>query len=215
MHLLKTAVAAAIALSALADARAAAYIKFDGIDGEVVEFEGTLSEFRWTSALAGPSFDPFHAALAGGVRVASGDLDGDGRAHYAGLALTAADEGGTYFRYELKDVIVSSYDLSSAARCHHDCWVIIESTQAPVMRWAPRTDNGGRSPWISATWDPQTGRLLGDAEVLGAFQELGAVRLYDGTLAVTAAVPEPGSWALMLLGAAVVGSRLRQQRRLA
>ncbi len=206
MTLLKTTLAAALALSALSAAQAAAYIKFDGIDGEVVEVQGTLQTFRWTAAQAGPAFDPFHPAQAGGVNVAVGDLNGDGRLQQ--FTLSAADAGGTFFRYELKDVYVTSFQ-TSAAGCH-DCWITLESTAPPVMRWSPPTPNGGRGEWLSATWDAASGRLLGDAAVLGAFQELGAVRLPDGTRAITSAVPEPGSWAWMLLGAAAVGARLRR-----
>ncbi|MBT9487357.1 MAG: PEP-CTERM sorting domain-containing protein [Rubrivivax sp.] len=83
---------------------------------------------------------------------------------------------------------------------------------SPLMRWAPPTATGGRGDWIEGGWDDDTGRFFGDPAVLGAFDDLGAVRWADGSLAITAAVPEPGSWALMLLGAAALGRfKLRAQ----
>jgi hypothetical protein len=115
-----------------------------------------------------------------------------------------------FYKYELKNVLVSSYSVSGGSQAP----VSFELTSLgqSTMSWRPLLATGERGDWIEGTWDRDTGRFIGDLAVLGAFDELGAERWADGTLAITAAVPEPGSWALMLLGAAVVGARLRRQR---
>ncbi len=202
----KLALAAGL-LAGAVGAQAAAYIKFDGVDGES-RVSGALTDFRWSQALAGPDFDPYQPAHAGGVRVAVGDVTGDGRLD--SFVLRASDDGGTtFFEYRLADVLVSSYQTTASGG--HKEWIIIESMSQPVMRWSRQLANGGRGDWIEGRWDDDTGRFLGDPAVLGAFDELGAVRWADGSLAITAAVPEPGSWALMGLGLAALVARRRWQ----
>lgn len=212
MHtlILKLALGAAvIASTTAADAASDYLLELDGVKGES-KASASIQEFRWHQATAEGSFDAFEPTFAGGVRVASGDLGGDGR--WDSLTLTATSpDGGTFYRYELKDVMVTSWQTSAAAKDHKE-WIMIESVSGPLMRWQPPTPNGGRGDWIEGRWDADTGRFLGDPAVMGAFDDLGAVRWADGTLAITAAVPEPGSWALMLLGAAAMGARLRQRR---
>lgn len=215
MHtlILKLALGAAvIATAPAADAASDYLLELEGIKGES-KSSASIEEFRWHQATAEGSFFAFGPTFAGGVNVAASDLGGDGR--WESIALTATSpDGGTFYRYEMKDVMVTSWQISGAAAAgqDHKKWIMIEAVSAPIMRWQPPTPHGGRGEWIEATWDADTGRLLGDPAVLDAFDDLGAVRWADGTLAITAAVPEPGSWALMLLGAAAMGARLRQRR---
>lgn len=216
--ILKLAIGAAIVATApAADAASDFLLELDGIKGES-KASASIGSFEWTAATATGIFNPFTPAYAGGLNVASGDLNGDGR--WESLTLTARTLDGTsFFRYEMKDVLISSYSLSghgeTAPDGHkgHKDWIIIESMSAPTMRWSPPDATGGRGEWIVGNWDTDTGRFLGDNKVFGAFDDLGAERLADGTLAITAAVPEPGTWALMLLGAAGLGVRLRRQRQ--
>jgi hypothetical protein len=206
---LKLALAAGL-LASTVGAQAAAYLKFDGVDGGT-RFAGTLSDFRWSQALAGPDFDPYQPAHAGGVNVAVGDVTGDGRLD--SFVLRASDDGGSvFFEYRLQDVLVTSYQTTASG--DHKDWILIESMSGPMMRWSPLLATGGRGAWIEGRWDDDSGRFVGDPAVLGAFDELGAVRWADGSLAITAAVPEPGSWALMLLGVAAL-SRLKPRAQTA
>jgi hypothetical protein len=205
--------AAVIAVATAANAASDYLLQLDGIKGES-KATASIETFQWPRALAGGVFNPFQPALAGGVSVATGDITGDlaSDTRWDALELTArSPQGEPYYTYKLKDVLVSSWQ-NSAANDEHKEWIIIESMSSPIMRWKPPLATGGRGDWIEASWDPATGRLLGDPGVLTAFDDLGALRWADGTLSITAAVPEPGSWALMLLGAAALGARVRQQR---
>lgn len=211
MHtlILKLALGAAvIATAPAADAASDYLLELEGVKGES-KSSAAIEEFRWHQATADGGFYAFGPTFAGGVRVATSDLGGDGRWESMVLKATSPD-GGTFYHYEMKDVLVTSWQ-TSAAQDHKD-WIMIESMSGPTMRWQPPTPNGGRGDWIEGTWDAETGRFLGDPAVMGAFDDLGAVRWADGTLAITGAVPEPESWALMLLGAAAIGTRLRQRR---
>lgn len=213
MHtlILKLALGAAIVATApAADAASDYLLELEGIKGES-KSSASIETFQWYLATESGSFNPFQPSFAGGVRVASGDLDSDGR--WESLSLTATSlDGDSFYRYELKDVMVTSWQTSAASNSDHKDWIIIESMSSPIMRWQPPTPTGGRGDWIVGTWDATSGRFIGDPAVMGAFDDLGAERFSDGTLAITAAVPEPESWALMLLGAAAIGARLRQRR---
>jgi hypothetical protein len=213
MNKLAARIACIAALAATSPAVwSAAYIKFDGIDGESTA-SATVDQWLWLQAMSDDGrFDGLAPSFAGGVRVASGDIDGDGRWEQLVLSI-AEDRAGqqTYYRYELKDVLISSYQTSGAGTASFK----VGSFASATMTWLPPLATGGRGDPVVGRWDRATGRFTGDLSVLGAFDDLGAERWANGTLAITAAVPEPGSWALMLLGAAAIGARLRRQRCLA
>lgn len=211
MHtlILKLALGAAIVASApAADAASDYLLELDGVKGES-KSSASVQEWEWSRAMATGSFDPFQPAFAGGVRVASGDLDSDGRWESLVLTATSVDGSGSFFRYEMKDVMVTSWQTSAAGS--HSKWLTIEAMSTPIMRWAPPTATGGRSDWIEATWDRESGRLIGNAATLNGLDDLQAWQSNYGSVHI-AAVPEPESWALMLLGAAAIGARLRQRR---
>ena len=74
----------AIALGAVAipaTAQAAAYIKFDGVDGEA------RVEMTWKVEKGEKAADDDEAGYAGGVNVATGDINGDGTVDAADYAL--------------------------------------------------------------------------------------------------------------------------------
>ena len=185
---------------------AAAYIKFDGVDGEVA---ASARDFVWTEALVGPDFDPFHGARAGGVRVAMGDVNGDGLTQ---ATMTFGLTGvGDVMQYQMAGAGKGWYRVSDTAP-HTADWSF-ETFESVVMRWRPVLPTGGRGDWIEGRWDAATGRFTGDAAVLGAFDDLGATRWADGSLSISAAVPEPAAWLLMLAGAGTLALRRRPAMR--
>lgn len=200
-----TLAAGLLAIGLSTGAQAAAYIKFDGIDGEaILDAEGR--DFVWTEALAGPDFNPFHGATAGGVNVAVGDLNGDGLDE---IVMTAGLSGvGDVLQYQMTGTAGKPwYRVSDTAPRGVD--LSFDSFESVTMRWRPVLATGGRGDWIEGRWDAATGRFTGDIAVLGAFDDLGATRWADGSLAITAAVPEPATWLLMLGGAGALAWRRR------
>jgi hypothetical protein len=203
------AFAAACCLAAVPSlSPAAAYIRFNGIDGKTEQ--RSTAEFQWSLALAGNTFDPFHPAYTGGLRVAVGDVDG----RWAGVALTV-DGPGTgdppVLRYEMKNVLVTSYSVSSDAA--GESWLKLADFSAVSMVWRPLRANGSLGDEIVGNWDVASGRFSGDIAVLGAFDAPGFDRWADGTLTLTTPVPEPAAWALWLVGAAFLARQLRRQAR--
>lgn len=204
--------AMSIASAASVQAASDYLLRIDGIAGET-EAAATLHEFRWTGAFdAQGGFDPFQPALAAGAGVRA--LIGDRR--WESLALTASTpEGRTVYRYELQGVLVSSYSVSGhgdgSATPATGPWIRLESASGPIMSWAPPAAGGGRGDWVQGAWDPTTRGFVGDRAVFGAFADLGAARLADGSLAITGVVPEPGTWALLLCGLAATGFVVRRR----
>jgi hypothetical protein len=213
MKKLTLKLACVASLAAVAPAiQAAVFAKYDGVKGNTV-VSAAVDQWQWLQAMSDDgSFDGLAPSFAGGVRVAAGDLDNDGLWDQVDLTVSSDRAGQvTYYKYELKNVLVSSYQVSSTGSASFK----LDSFESATMTWLPPWAPGGRGDAIVGQWDRTTGRFSGELAVLGAFADLGVERWADGTLALTAAVPEPGSWALMLLGVAALGTQLRQRRALA
>jgi hypothetical protein len=187
---------------------AAVYPNYEGVKG-FTTFSASVDQWQWLQAMAADgSFDGLAPSIARGVQVVDGEL-GDGL--WDQIVLTVSEDRAgqmTYYKYELKNVLVTSYQTSGGAQGPS---FKLDSFASATMSWLPPRADGGRGEAIVGQWDRTSGRFSGDLAVLGAFDDLGAERWADGTLALTAAVPEPGTWALMLLGVAALGSRLRRQ----
>lgn len=202
--------AATAALTAAPEARAASdfLLELEGIKGES-RASAPLNDFRWSMVMASGAFNPFTPTFAGGVSVAVGDIAGDGR--WDSLTLGAREAGGagqTFFQYIMPLALATP---APAAGGDHREWILIESMTAPVMRYRPLLPGGLRGDPLTGTWD-SAGRFVGDPGVFAAFDELGAVRWPDGSLAISTPVPEPATWALGLLGAGLLARRLRREQ---
>lgn len=203
-------VAATAALTAAPEARAASdfLLEIDGVKGESSQDKVKMTDFHWSLALAGDRFDPFQPAYAGGVSVAVGDLTGDGRWDNLTLHVRGTGDGDQpFFQYVMPGAQSVLTDSPTASHDHKE-WILIESMSSPILRYRPLRPDGLRGDPLVGTWD-SSGRFVGDIGVFAAFEELGAVRWADGSLSISTPVPEPETWALWLLGAAVVAQRLR------
>jgi hypothetical protein len=202
--------AATAALTAAPEAQAASdyLLEIDGIKGES-RARASITDFRWSMALAGPAFNPFQPSYAGGIGVASGDLNGDG---WDSVALVVNDRlgGPPIFQYLRRSARIQPTPEPGTLAGHRE-WIVIESMSPPVMSYRPLLPTGGRGDPITGTWDVNGG-FVGDLGVFAAFNELGAVRWPDGSLSISTPVPEPATWALWLLGAGLVAQRLRRAR---
>lgn len=203
---------AAATLAAAPSAHAASdyLLTLDGIKGEgslAEPFSGTAQHWGWRLPPTPGATVGAWPAFAGGVRLAVGDIGGDGVASFIRLsARDAYTNGPIFFHYELEDVLITSWQTSGAASFE------MPRFARATMSWRPLLPNGGRGDVIEGHWDLTNGRFSGDIAVLGALDEMGATRLPDGSLMLTA-VPEPASWALMLLGAAGLALRSGLRRR--
>ena len=222
---LKLALGAAVIASAPA-ANAAGldyFLEIDGVKGES-SAHATVEQWQWLRAVAADgSFNGLAMSQAGGVHVASGDLDGDGAWAQLVLSVKGTVPGAQPFMtYAMEDVRISANSAPAVGSAtgwradqipqNHAEWIIVESFSSATMTYAPLLASGGRGNPIEGRWDTASGRFTGNLAVLGAFDELQAVRWADGTLVISSAVPEPAHWALMALGLAAVGTRLRRQQ---
>jgi type VI secretion system secreted protein Hcp len=112
------------------DADAAAYIKFDGVDGEATDREHTMwsdmMSFSQTITREDPSGDTTRqrASATLGDVVVTKELDKSspklaesiltGKV-FPKVEIQLASSAGTYFAYELKNVMITSYSISGGA----------------------------------------------------------------------------------------------------
>ena len=112
------------------DADAAAYIKFDGVDGEATDSEHTMwsdmMSFSHTITTGDPSGDTTRqrASATLGDVVVTKELDKSspklaesiltGKV-FPKVEIQLASSAGTYFAYELKNVMITSYSISGGA----------------------------------------------------------------------------------------------------
>lgn len=212
-------VAAAVAFPALLAAPAAHavmphYMQWHGFDGGYPSTAGSVGSFQWTRAHATPTFDPSHPGVAGGLGVAVGDLVGDGRFDLVRISASSTRGGPVIFEYMVFNAGVSAVDPQAAPggggtiEIESFSWGM-SGTASHAIVYRPLLNDGSRGAPIRGEW--RAGRFVGDAGVFQAFGELGATQLPDGSLVVTSAVPEPGTWVLALLGAGVLAARLRRR----
>jgi nitric oxide dioxygenase len=193
-------------VAAPGDARAAAYIKFDGIDGSVTEATTLVVPFeaaRWLQVAAGGRFEPGMAKPMESLSVNYTKIEFD-RAKQAAFVFSAgAASTEPYLQIELEDVLVSSYSVSGAGSAAHG--LRFEGYSAANVLWRPpATANDPTPAWRGARWDTATGAFSGTPVSMADVRAWGGVTLPDGTLSLTSPVPEPGTWALGLAGLSAV-----------
>ena len=119
-------------------------------------------------------------------------------------------DGGVIFAHDLTDAKVENVRPADRAGWS---WLDLVGYSTAALAWWPPMNDGSRSaePFKGA-WDTATGNFTGDRAVFGVLDELQATRWSDGTVSLTAPVPEPQTWALWLLGGGLLAQRLRRSR---
>ena len=112
------------------DAEAAAYLKFDGVDGESTDkdHKGWIDIESFSQTITRPNSDSTGARSRGGATlgdiVVAKELDKSSPKLaesvlignvFPTVEFQLASSAGTYFTYELKNVIVTSYSISGDA----------------------------------------------------------------------------------------------------
>lgn len=187
------------------------YMKVEGVKGNV-QSTAEIGSFHWLGALTpGGAFTPFRHASAGGLQMIEGPIFDVGQ--WQNFSFTVRDASANALE-PVFQITMSDFMVSSAAQAggSHDKWINLESMSQPIYRYRPLRPDGLRGDPVLGTWDTG-GRFIGDPTVFDAFAETGAVRGPDGRLSITSVVPEPATWALWLVGAAVAARRLRQLPR--
>lgn len=187
------------------------YMKIEGVKGSVTS-TAEVGSFHWLGALTpGGEFAPFRSASARGLRMVGGPHFDVGP--WQDFSFTVQDATANtsepVFQITMSDFMVSS---AAQAGGSHDKWIDVVPVSQTIFRYRPLRPDGLRGDPVVGTWDIG-GRFIGDLAVFDAFAEMGAVRGPDGTLSITSAVPEPATWALWLVGAAVAARRLRRLPR--
>jgi len=226
--------AAALALSSPAPASAELdmFLKLDEIRGESTDVRHKdwidVLSFSWgvTNAVIGtgggssskPVFAPFSftqlldssvpetfAALASGKRIARMTFD----------LSKPGDKRGTFFQMEFEDVHITSMSTSGHAGSAVPEVALKTTYEKITMRYTPQDSKGGAGKPVVAVWDLKANtKLAGDsAALIGLFEAGGSFD--NGDLSLVSAVPEPGSYAMMLagLGLVLVAARGRLGRR--
>lgn len=212
-----TTAAAAAALvigGALAplSAEAAAYIKFDGIEGSttaaplIVPFDRSA----WLQVSAGGRFEPRAGRPMESISYGFTAVTFN-RAQTVSFVFTDGDTSAVpYFEIELQDVLVTSYDISAQGGGPRT--LVFDGYSGARVSWlAPATANDPAPATLTAHWDTTNGSFSDALEALGGFDTIGAVTQPDGTVSFTGAVPEPGTWGLGLAGLSTVIAVVRRR----
>jgi hypothetical protein len=195
-------------------ALAAAYIKFDGIDGEVVD--NAVGDRGWShlamysfavpSPDGGSGFKPMSFQTRASANYASAVLDAMRQGKPMVATVRIGSGGGTV----ADDVIVDgriitgeNYDAASGTFSF-----VFGAAERLVVRHRERQRDGSWLETATGGWGVQgVAAFQGDRGVFDALDRLGAVRQPDGSFLITSAVPEPASYALLAAGLALIAAR--------
>ncbi len=210
--LFATAAALASGCALPISAEAAAYIKFDGVDGGITPAPLIIpfDQFVWLQVSAGGHFEPRAdrpmEAISDGYPAMSFN-----QARSVSFVFTNGDASAApYFVIDLLDVRVTSDDTSSQAGGPHTR--VFDGYSGATLYWLPpATANNPTPTALTAHWNTADGSFSGALESLGGFNAIGALTRPDGTISFTSAVPEPGTWGLGLAGLSAVLAVVRRR----